>query len=573
MVAVSAAHARPAPCTWRKRPIRTGPADAVSEGAPILSVQALREDGNQAFRIKDFSKAAGLYTAALEQATDMEERGGLLTNRANAHYSLGSYAQSRDDALEALRCAPGHVKALFRVAMAEERLGHPVAALAALAAGAMHAEPTSPYFATFTKQARQLGAWRLPPPLSGIPPPTEDALVPSLSAASREAFVPFTERGEPVIVRGFADVSGWSWDGLIALARSSERAGRAISGEVLVSATGCVPDYKRDASDPHASRLEAMTTRRVGLTELFERVSAAARSQPGGRKEHAPLLCEFEKVYSYGKAWMLHNDDLYRKARMAWPTFLKESDLAQSDEQTGGAGAGVPASTAANAANAKVGLGSSVCWVGSEGCLTPLHYDCSDGLLAQVLGKKRVWLFPPDDMDNVYLRSTRRPGVDNWERQSMATLHGAPAEEWPHLRKARRWVADLQPGDLLYIPSDWLHEVHSLTPSFSLGWRVAMVSGGGQRTERTASQKLERMASAVKSGNMSIEESLSQALSDPTMLSMMGSMLGGAGGVEGLNLPGMLPSGGGAAGLAGLGNLAHLLPGGMPGALPKPNAR
>ena len=31
------------------------------------------------------------------------------------------------------------------------------------------------------------------------------------------------------------------------------------------------------------------------------------------------------------------------------------------------------------------GLDSSVCWVGSAGCLTPLHYDCSDGLLAQAI--------------------------------------------------------------------------------------------------------------------------------------------------------------------------------------------
>ena len=44
---------------------------------------------------------------------------------------------------------------------------------------------------------------------------------------------------------------------------------------------------------------------------------------------------------------------------------------------------------------------------------------------------------------------------------------------------AKRIVADLAPGDCLYIPSNWLHEVHSRTASFSLGWRVAMRVEGG----------------------------------------------------------------------------------------------
>ena len=67
------------------------------------------------------------------------------------------------------------------------------------------------------------------------------------------------------------------------------------------------------------------------------------------------------------------------------------------------------------------------------------------------------------DMDNCYMRSSRRPGIDNWERQSEASLHGGAAANWPKLAKARRLVADLQPGDCLYIPSQWLHEVHSRT--------------------------------------------------------------------------------------------------------------
>ena len=58
-----------------------------------------------------------------------------------------------------------------------------------------------------------------------------------------------------------------------------------------------------------------------------------------------------------------------------------------------------------------------------------------------------------------------------------AELHGAHAETFPSALRAARWLAELGPGDLLFIPCGWLHEVHTLSPSFSLGWRVKLSAG------------------------------------------------------------------------------------------------
>ena len=59
--------------------------------------------------------------------------------------------------------------------------------------------------------------------------------------------------------------------------------------------------------------------------------------------------------------------------------------------------------------------------------------------------------------------------MDNWERQSQASLHQDDfSKQWPNLTKTKRYVADLEPGDCLYIPSMWLHEVHAREASFSL---------------------------------------------------------------------------------------------------------
>ena len=391
--------------SWRRRRTHT-------------SATAWRERGNALFSQCDYAAAAACYSAALDccglcddssEATAQalaDSRATLLINRSNAHYSLGRYELSRDDALAALAACAHHPKALYRLSLAELQLRQPAAALAALAVGAAR---NASQFGMFTRAARQQGAWRLAPPLS-LELKAEDAHVAVLTVPSRAALIPFVERGEPVVIRGFADVSGWSWSELIAQSRAAEAAGAVVEGDVLVSATGVVPDYCRPA-EAHASRVETMASRKMRLSELFTRVSSGTTED-----EHLPLapaLCRFERVYAYGRGWMLADAKLRQKARDSWPPFLQDGDLV-GNTHAEDANAGKPG-------HEKPG---AICWVGSEGSLTPLRYDCSDGLLAQVLGEKRVWLYAPSDAPHLYLRGSSQlsghPGLDNWERQSAA---------------------------------------------------------------------------------------------------------------------------------------------------------
>src|SRR6185436_19085131 len=55
-------------------------------------------------------------------------------------------------------------------------------------------------------------------------------------------------------------------------------------------------------------------------------------------------------------------------------------------------------------------------WISTPGCVTPLHYDLSNGFLCQVRGTKQVWLFDPSQFDRLYPRGPQFPGLDNFER-------------------------------------------------------------------------------------------------------------------------------------------------------------
>lgn len=92
-------------------------------------------------------------------------------------------------------------------------------------------------------------------------------------------------------------------------------------------------------------------------------------------------------------------------------------------------------------------------WLGPAGTTTPPHFDPHNVLLVQVQGRKRVRLAPrltPDSLgvlDNYYLT----PSLDEAFGDRVFTV-------------------ELSPGDSLFIPVGWFHEVTSLEPSITLSF-------------------------------------------------------------------------------------------------------
>lgn len=91
-------------------------------------------------------------------------------------------------------------------------------------------------------------------------------------------------------------------------------------------------------------------------------------------------------------------------------------------------------------------------WVGPEGTVTPPHFDPHNVLLVQVQGSKRVRLAPR-------VRTDQHGLLDGYYLEGPLDQFGD---------RVRTVV--LEPGEALFVPVGWFHEVTSLSPSITLSF-------------------------------------------------------------------------------------------------------
>jgi len=95
-------------------------------------------------------------------------------------------------------------------------------------------------------------------------------------------------------------------------------------------------------------------------------------------------------------------------------------------------------------------------FIGPKGAITPLHCDIweTHAWLAQLIGRKRWLLFSPDQRRFLYDYKVQ-PG-------------DADLEKFPLFREARPLECTIGPGDVIFVPGGWAHEVVSLDATISI---------------------------------------------------------------------------------------------------------
>lgn len=107
-------------------------------------------------------------------------------------------------------------------------------------------------------------------------------------------------------------------------------------------------------------------------------------------------------------------------------------------------------------------------WIGNRATV-PAHFDDSHNLACVAAGRRRFTLLPPACAPLLYLgppdyAPTPAP------MSVVPDLHRADPAQFPRLAEALRQavVAELEPGDAIYIPPLWFHQVEALAPHLNI---------------------------------------------------------------------------------------------------------
>jgi hypothetical protein len=97
-------------------------------------------------------------------------------------------------------------------------------------------------------------------------------------------------------------------------------------------------------------------------------------------------------------------------------------------------------------------------WFGPKGIVTPLHHDLTNNLIVQLQGRKRFHMIP----------SWQAPVTYNETHVfSQLDLRNLDLEKHPMVSNATILTFDLNPGEALFIPIGWWHQVEGLDINLS----------------------------------------------------------------------------------------------------------
>lgn len=147
-----------------------------------------------------------------------------------------------------------------------------------------------------------------------------------------------------------------------------------------------------------------------------------------------------QRIYLRGEIYPEIEEDII------WPQFLLDKNI---DEQFSTRLSGI--------------------WVGTCGNITPLHYDLWHGVLVQVIGSKEVILFSPEDTEYLYPWDSLSPNPHT-SKIDLRTIDKTK-DKFPNYNESTPHRAILKPGEMLYIPPCWWHDVVSLDNCISVTCR------------------------------------------------------------------------------------------------------
>ena len=101
-------------------------------------------------------------------------------------------------------------------------------------------------------------------------------------------------------------------------------------------------------------------------------------------------------------------------------------------------------------------------WIGPAGTVTSLHHDLTNNLIAQIVGRKRVKLAPAAEVGKLYNDQHVFSEISDLEATDLDLVRH------PRLAELRLYDVLLEPGEILFMPVGWWHQVKSLDFSVTI---------------------------------------------------------------------------------------------------------
>jgi hypothetical protein len=167
-----------------------------------------------------------------------------------------------------------------------------------------------------------------------------------------------------------------------------------------------------------------------------------------------------------------YNDDLsgfnFRSVRVKLDTVLDEIDRHRDDARPPAIYVGsttvdtcLPGFRAENDVNLGERQALVSVWIGNRTRIAA-HHDLPDNLACVVVGRRRFTLFPPEELANLYIGPLDFTPAG--QAISLVDFEQPDLGRFPRFADAMRraQVAELGPGDAIFIPSMWWHHIESL---------------------------------------------------------------------------------------------------------------
>lgn len=115
-------------------------------------------------------------------------------------------------------------------------------------------------------------------------------------------------------------------------------------------------------------------------------------------------------------------------------------------------------------------------FMGGAGTATGLHCSIAPNLFYQISGKKRWWIYP-SKADPFFAPAVK------CSPYFYSEVDVSDEAKWPIAENLPGWIADLEPGDVLFVPAFAWHQVYNNTSSIASGYRWMDVKLGWRNSK------------------------------------------------------------------------------------------